>query len=151
MNDFSAMKNNPLLLDRNSYRHSVDITPRFSDLTTAQHLNNVRLVEFYQEARISFDARLKREQDGESLINTRVLVAHLSIDYLREVSYQHSITMRAGVQRIGTTSYQLAIALISNNQCAGLARMVLVNMDGSDPSAITGEWRKLLSSYLLPP
>jgi acyl-CoA thioesterase FadM len=48
------MKINPRLLDPASYHHSSEITPRFSDVDAQQHLNNARLTEFYQEARVLF-------------------------------------------------------------------------------------------------
>jgi acyl-CoA thioester hydrolase len=145
------MKPNPRLIDPSIYRHSVEIMPRFSDLDVQHHLNNVRLAEFYQEARVSFYGRLAREHDFRRPVETRALVAHIAIDYLAEVNYPQPVTMKVGVANIGRTSQTLAIALFSEGRCAGLAKVVLVNNDAQGPVPITDEWRELLSMYLLPP
>ena len=144
------MKTNPRLLDPAIYRHSFEMTTRFSDLDTQKHLNNSRLTEFYQEARVSFNALLEREHGFKRPVGSRSLVAHISIDYLAEVSYPHPVTMRVGVAQVGRTSLTLVIALFSEGRCAGLARAVLVNSDANGPSPITPEWREMLNLYQLP-
>lgn len=145
------MKPNPRLLDPSIYRHSIDITPRFSDVDVQRHLNNVRLLEFYQEARVSFYARLEREHGFRRPATNRTMVAHISLDYLREVNYPQPVEMKVGVANIGRTSQTLAVALFSDGQCAGLAKVVLVNNDAQGPAPITDEWRDLLKLYQLPP
>lgn len=145
------MKPNPRLLDPDSYRHSVEITPRFSDLDAQNHLNNARIAEFYQEARVSFYARLVSEHGFRRPAGNRSLVAHIAIDYLAEVNYPQPVTMKVAVAGIGRTSQTLTIALFSEGRCAGLAKVVLVNSDAQGPAPITDEWRELLSLYLLPP
>jgi acyl-CoA thioester hydrolase len=144
------MKTNPRLLDPSIYRHSVNVSPRFSDLDTQQHLNNSRLTEFYQEARVSFNARLEREHGFKRPVGSRSLVAHISIDYLAEVSYPHTVTMRLGIAQIGRTSITLMIALFSEGRCAGIGKVVLVNSDANGPAPLTDTWREILQLYQLP-
>jgi acyl-CoA thioester hydrolase len=144
------MKINPRLLDPSIYRHAFEMTTRFGDLDTQNHLNNSRLSEFYQEARVSFNARLEREHGLKRPVGSRSLVAHVSIDYLAEISYPHPVTMRVGVSQIGRTSLTLITALFSEGRCAGLARVVLVNSDAQGPSPLIPEWRDILSLYQLP-
>ena len=145
------MKIDPRLLDPGIYPHSVEITPRFSDVDAQQHLNNARLTEFYQEARVSFYGRLDREHGFRRPPGNRFLVAHIAIDYLAEVNYPQPVTMKVAVAHIGRTSHTLAIALFSEGRCAGLARVVLVNSDAHGPAQIPEEWREALSRCLLPP
>jgi acyl-CoA thioester hydrolase len=144
------MKTNPRLLDASIYRHAIEVSSRFSDLDTQKHLNNSRLTEFYQEARVSFNGLLEREHGFIRPAGTRSLVAHISIDYLAEVSYPHPVTMRMGVASVGRTSLTLIIALFSEGRCAGIAKVVLVNSDANGPAAITPEWREMLNLYQLP-
>lgn len=144
------MKPHPSLLDPASYRHSLEMMPRFSDLDAQKHLNNSRLTEFYQEARVDFYEQLFRLHGFRRPAGFRTMVAHISIDYLAEVSYPQPVTMRVAVQQIGRTSHKLAIALFSDGRCAGLAQVVLVNNDANGPAPISDEWRKLLEQYLLP-
>ena len=145
------MKINPRLLDPASYHHSSEITPRFSDVDAQQHLNNARLTEFYQEARVLFYTRLDQEHASRRPAGSRYLVAHIAIDYLAEVNYPQPVTMKVAVAHIGRTSHTLAIALFSEGRCAGLAKVVLVNSDENGPAPIPQEWREALSRYLLPP
>jgi acyl-CoA thioester hydrolase len=145
------MKIDPRLLDPGIYRHSSDITPRFSDVDAQQHLNNARLTEFYQEARVSFYARLDREHGFRRPAESRHLVAHIAIDYLAEVNYPQPVTMKVAVAHIGRSSQTLAIALFSEGRCAGFAKVVLVYTDVNGPAPLPEEWRVALSRYLLPP
>ena len=145
------MKINPGLLDPNIYRHSIEITPRFSDIDAQNHLNNSRITEFYQEARVSFSARLEREHGFKRPAGSRSLVAHIAIDYLAEVNYPRPVTVKLGVANVGRTSQTLAIALFSEDRCAGFAKVILVNADANGPAPINDEWRQVLNLYALPP
>ena len=145
------MKLNPRLLDPSIYRHSLEITPRFSDVDAQNHLNNARLSEFYQEARVSFNSRLQREHGFKRSAETRSLVAHTSIDYLAELNYPQPVTVKLGVAHVGRTSQTLAIALFSDGRCAGFAKVILVNADANGPVPISDEWRQVLNLYALPP
>jgi acyl-CoA thioester hydrolase len=144
------MRPHPRLLDPASYRHAIEMVPRFSDVDAQKHLNNARLVEFYQEARVSFYAMLDREHGFTRPAGNRTMVAHVSIDYLQEVHYPAPTTLRVGVLSIGRTSHTLAIALFSESRCAGFARVVIVNSDASGPAPLTPRWREVLSLYLVP-
>jgi len=145
------MKLNPRLLDPGIYRHSIDITPRFSDVDAQNHLNNARLGEFYQEARVSFYTYLQRAHGFKRPVGNRSLVAHTSIDYLAELNYPQLVTVKLGVAKVGRTSQTLAIALFGESRCAGFAKVILVNADADGPAPISDEWRQILSLYALPP
>lgn len=145
------MKIDPRLLDPALYRHSFDITPRFSDVDTLGHLNNARLTEFYQEARVSFYTGLERTHGLRRRPGLRFLVAHMAIDYLAEVNYPQPVTMKVAVAQLGRSSQTLAIALFSEGRCAGFARVVLVNADAEGPTPIPDELREALRHHLLPP
>jgi acyl-CoA thioester hydrolase len=144
------MKPNPRLLDPSVYPHSVEITTRFSDVDQLQHLNNSRLAEFYQEARLSFYQHLEREHGYVRRPDSRLLVAHLAIDYLAEVHYPHPVTMRVGLAHIGRTSMTLAIALFSQGRCCGLAKSVMVYIEGAGPAPLPDDYRGVLQQYLMP-
>ncbi|MET0987278.1 MAG: thioesterase family protein [Steroidobacteraceae bacterium] len=144
------MKPDPRLLDPSIYPHSIEVSARFSDVDPQQHLNNARLVEFYQEARLSFYQRLRSEHGYQRDARSRILVAHLSVDYLGEVDYPGSVVMRLGVTHIGRSSHTTITALFAAGRCAGLAKAVLVyGIDGAGVP-IPDELRALLSRYQLP-
>lgn len=144
------MKINPRLLDPAIYRYSLDMLPRFSDIDLQNHLNNVRIGEFYQEGRVAFFAQLVREQNLQRAEGLRVLIAHIGIDYLAEVCYPQLITMKLGVAKLGRTSITFQMALFSEGRCAGLANVVVVNADAQGSTPIPDDWRAALTNYLLP-
>ncbi len=144
------MKIDPRLLDPGIYRYSSEMSPRFSDVDLQNHLNNVRIGEFYQEGRVMFFAQLACEQSLKRAEGLRVLIAHIAIDYLAEVSYPHPVMMKSGVAKLGRTSITLQMALFSEGHCAGLASVVVVNADAQGSTPIPDDWRAALNHYLLP-
>ena len=144
------MKPNPALLEPDSYPYSFEITTRFSDIDRLQHLNNVRLAEFYQEARVSFYHHLERAHGYVRQPGSRFLVAHLAIDYLAEVRYPHPVTMRVGIAYIGRTSNTIASALFSQGRCCGLGKAVVVYNEGEQPTPLPEDLRAILQQYLMP-
>jgi len=63
-------------------REFAEESTRFADIDPQWHLNNVRVAEFYQEGRISFNRALSKEFQLEREQGRRILVARQSLDYL---------------------------------------------------------------------
>ena len=144
------MKPNPLRLDRSSYPHTVDVHARFADVDPQWHLNNVRIAEFYQEGRISFNRALAKEFHLERADGQRILVARQSIDYLAEVEWPGLVTVGVGVSRIGGASFVLGLAMFQNDRCVGLSESTLVYATKTGPTRVPERLREVLSSKLLP-
>jgi acyl-CoA thioester hydrolase len=144
------MKPNPRRLDLSIYPHRFQVATRFSDVDPQWHLNNVRLMEYYQEARMLFLDALKKEFDIGRVEGARTLVAHMSVDYLDEVRYPGAVTLGVGVLRIGTTSYSLGLGLFQNDSCAGISVTVLVHANQSGAAPLPEAWREVLQRNLLP-
>ncbi len=123
---------------------------RFSDVDPLWHLNNVRLLEFYQESRLLLHAALGSGFDVVPANSSRILVAHQSIDYLQEVKYPSVIRMGVGILKIGTSSYTIAMAMFQNDLCVGLASTVLVYVDQGRPSPLPAALIEPLRKNLLP-
>lgn len=147
---YRLMKHNPLRLQLPTYPHRTEITLRFADIDPQWHLNNVRVGEYYQEARVSFFRHLSKDLGYERAAGSRTLVVHQSIDYLSEVTYPGSILVGIGVSRIGSSSWSLAMGMFKGETCVGLSATVLVYglADGSAP--IPPAFRALLERFLLP-
>jgi acyl-CoA thioester hydrolase len=144
------MKINPRFLDSNIYRYSVDIPSRFSDIDLQNHLNNTRIGEFYQEGRVRFFNQLVKDKNLQRPEGMRVLVAHIAIDYVAEVNYPRTVTMKLGIAGLGRSSITLQMALFSGERCAGLAKVVVVIADAKGSMPIPEPWRAVLNDYLLP-
>jgi acyl-CoA thioester hydrolase len=144
------MKPDPQRLELRSYPHQFAFVPRFSDIDPQMHLNNVRIGEFYQEARISFFREIGRQFSYSRPSDSRTLVAHQSMDYLREVQYPTPLIIGIGVARVGTSSYELALGMFQQGRCVGLSVAVLVHANAQGPAPIPAEFRAVLQQNLLP-
>jgi acyl-CoA thioester hydrolase len=142
------MKPHPGRLSLSIYPHTIEIQARFADVDPLWHLNNVRIVELYQEARISFNLALR----GESLDarSRRLLVARQSIDYVGEVEWPGAISIGVGVSHIGNASYSIGLAMFQNGKCVGVSDVVLVYATERGPAPIPEHLRGVLSTKMLP-
>lgn len=146
------MKPSPARLELLSYPYTVDIASRFADIDPLWHLNNVRIVEIYQEGRVSFNRALWEEFniEWEREHDRRVVVAHQSLDYLGEVTWPDSVCVAVGVSHIGNTSFSLGLGLFQRGKCVGISDVVLVHMTAEGPARLSDRAREALASQLLP-
>lgn len=144
------MKANPRRLDLGIYPYHVQIETRFADVDPLWHVNNVKIAEYYQEARVSFDAALRNEIDSERAADSHTVVAHLSIDYLHEVKYPGAVMLGVGVGHLGNSSYSVMLAMFQHDRCVGLGTTVLVHASSGSPEALPDRWREVLQKKLLP-
>jgi acyl-CoA thioester hydrolase len=144
------MKHNPRRLQLDTYPHRIEMTLRFADIDPQWHVNNVRVGEYYQEARVSFFRHLGTALGYERAAGSRTLVVHQSIDYLNEVTYPGSIVVGIGVSRIGTSSWSFAMGMFRQMQCVGLSSTVLVYGFAGGAAPLPPEFRALLERFHLP-
>lgn len=103
------MKPDPKLLDEAVYPFFVEITTRFADMDHNRHLNNVAYAQYFEHARVRFN-QLHVFDDAMTAPesrNWRVLVAAISISYLREGRYGPPVRVGIGVARIGNASFTM--------------------------------------------
>jgi len=137
------MKPDAFRLKPETYPLSTIVPTRFRDLDTLGHLNNVAIGSFYEEGRAHLNrtalpAKLRRAE------GVRVLIADVHIAYLAEAHYPGDIDVRAGISRIGTSSYTIALALFQNGDCVGTCETVLVCTDANGARALPDPVREAL-------
>lgn len=142
------MKPDPKRLKRETYPLCVTVPSRFRDLDTLGHINNVAIGSFYEEGRAHLNRTVFPPQTRHAHA-MRMLIADVHIAYLREAHYPGDIEVRAGVLRIGTSSYTIALALFQKGACVGTCETVLVNTDGQKPAPIPDLGRERLEAYRL--
>src|ERR1039458_2546429 len=106
-----------------------ELVARLSSLDFARHVNNASIAAFHEEVRVRFHVRYFGE---DSVFNRRPdggVVAHVSIEYLRETLYGHPIIGCAGVASVGNSSYTVAHALFQSGQCVSEATCVIALRD----------------------
>jgi acyl-CoA thioester hydrolase len=91
------------------------------------------------------DGRRIPTGDGE-----RILIAHQSIDYLREASYPGTLEIGIGVLRIGNSSYTYGMAMFQDGACVSTSDAVLVYADANGPARLPDAYRRRLEGWLMP-
>ncbi|MGJ3232563.1 MAG: acyl-CoA thioesterase [Oceanicaulis sp.] len=142
------MKPDPARLDPAAYPLGVVVPSRFRDLDTLGHINNVAIGSFYEEGRAELN-RTAFPPDYRRAHSMRMLIVDVHIAYLAEAHYPGDLEVRAGVLKIGRTSYTIALGLFQNGACVGVCETVLVNTDGHTPAAIPEDGRKALEALKL--
>jgi acyl-CoA thioester hydrolase len=129
----------------NNYPHQAEFPLRFADVDPLWHLNNVRIVELYQEGRIQFSTALAGHTDMLKSSDMRLLVVRQSVDYLAEVKWPGHVTIGVGVAGIGNSSFTLALGMFQHGSCVGISDAVMVYAGVKQTKALPAAMRELLS------
>ena len=102
--------------------HRIDIQVRFSDTDALGHVNNVSFVAYAETGRLGFAAILGPA--ARSLI-----LAHLAVDFRRQVKFGDAVHVDTWVERVGTTSVTLLQVIRAGDAVAADVRSVVVSFD----------------------
>ncbi|MDQ3628168.1 MAG: acyl-CoA thioesterase [Actinomycetota bacterium] len=112
--------------------HTYSCRVRWSDIDSYGHVNNVKYVEYYQEARIAFISSLGSGAPGVGTVGGFV-VARFDVNYLRPIAFRlEPVQVSTWLTRIGRSSYELQAAVHDEETMFATSRAVLV---GFDPAA----------------
>jgi acyl-CoA thioester hydrolase len=126
------------------YPYVSPVIARYADVDPFWHLNNVAIATYFEDARITFVARLLqlvRLTGGDS----RVLLARLAIDYLREGRWPGQLQVGAAVTSVGRTSVTIGLGLFQDDHCIAVSDAVLVRLGDAGPAPWRDEERAALS------
>ncbi len=120
---------------------------RFSDLDPMGHVNNAAYMSIMEESR----TRLLVETAGKAGASTGFTMAHLDIDFVREIGWPAQVTAAVGVEKVGNSSIHILQAVFLGESCAAHSRTVIVSFDleRRQPIAIKREMRELLAAYAI--
>ena len=111
--------------------HAYSCGIRWSDIDSYNHVNNVKYVEYFQEARIAFLSSL-----GAGVAHGAVegfVVARLDVSYLHPIEFcLEPVQVSTWLTRIGRSSYELQAAVHDEGTVFATSRAALV---GFDPAA----------------
>jgi len=137
-------------VESGGYPLKVRILARYADVDPLWHINNVAIAQYYEEARVSASMKMMDGQRIPSDAGERILIAHQSIDYLREASYPGTLEIGIGVLRVGNSSYTYGMAMFQDGACVSVSDAVLVYADANGPTRLPDEYRRRLESWLMP-
>jgi acyl-CoA thioester hydrolase len=137
-------------LDADRYPARFGYRTVYGDMDTNRHLNNGTFGRLFEEGRSDLHQRIfgtvarSRDPGGCTL-----LLATITMEFLREGRYPGSVEVATAVIRIGHSSFGLAQAAFQDGGCVALADCVMVKAargPGVGPVPLTEAERKVLAT-----
>jgi acyl-CoA thioester hydrolase len=102
--------------------HRLDIQMRFADTDALFHVNNGSFVVFAETGRLHFASIL-----GSAV--RALILAHIAVDFRKQVVFGESVVVETWVERVGTTSVTILQNIRANGALAAEVRSVVVSFD----------------------
>lgn len=134
-------------LQRDLYRFFVRIQTRYRDQDMLQHVNNIALAAYYDEARHRFSHEIFGRVGD--IAGVRIVTADSHIHFLAEVFHPDDLEIATGILRIGNASYQIGQALFQNGRCAGTCTSTFVQATKKGSGPIPDKFRAVLEDFLI--
>jgi len=133
----------PWRLDPAAYPVGDEFGTRYQDLDPNGHLNNVAFAALFENARVRIN-RATRTRPA----NERMMVASVTIAYLREGSFPEPVTICSGIGRIGSSSWTIEQAMFQSGQCIATCDTVVVCRTDGEAKPLRAEVRAELESRM---
>jgi len=102
--------------------HRTAVQMRFADTDALGHVNNGSFVLYAETARLEFLGAL-----GGAVQS--LILAHLAVDFRRQVTFGEAIVVDTWVERVGRTSVTILHAIRADDTVAAEVRSVVVSFD----------------------
>jgi acyl-CoA thioester hydrolase len=123
--------------------HRCDIQMRFADTDALGHVNNGSYIVYAETGRLQFLAVL-----GGAVRS--LILAHVAVDFRRQVVFGEAVSVETWVERVGTTSVTLQQIVRASGAVAAEVRSVVVSFDykAQRPTPWSAESVAALSEYV---
>jgi acyl-CoA thioester hydrolase len=128
-------------LDAGNYPVRFTYRMLYGDMDTNRHLNNGAFGRLFEEGRSDLTHRVV----GMSAKGLILLLATITMEFLREGRYPGSVEVASAVLRVGGSSYVLAQAVFQDQACIALAECVMVKASRDGPVPLTETERDRLA------
>jgi acyl-CoA thioester hydrolase len=132
-------------LDAGNYPVRFTYRTLYSDMDPNRHLNNGAFGRLFEEGRSDLHHRVVGMSGGPAANGLILLLATITMEFLREGRYPGSVEVASAVLRVGGSSYVLAQAAFQDQACIALADCVMVKASPGGPVPLTGTERDLLA------
>ena len=129
-------------LDAGNYPVRFAYRTLYSDMDPNRHLNHGAFGRLFEEGRADLHHRV---MDSSAANGQILLLATITIEFLREGRYPGSVEVASAVLRVGGSSYVLAQAAFQDGACVALADCVIVKASRDGPVPLTEAERALLA------
>jgi acyl-CoA thioester hydrolase len=128
----------------------LDIQVRYADLDTLQHVNNVAIMDYVEQARIAY-YRASGIWDGTIHKGFGTVVAGFKIDYLVSILYDDPVRVGVKVSHIGSKSirYRFQVENSENGTVFARGEVVVVsfNHETGKSQPVPQEWREKIAAF----
>lgn len=127
-------------------KHLTEIQMRFADTDALGHVNNGSYIVYAETGRLSFLHIL-----GGAVRS--LILAHVSVDFRRQVVFGEAVSVETWIKHIGTTSVTLQQNILAGGIIAAETRSVVVffDYDTQRPKPWTAEARAAFADYVEAP
>jgi acyl-CoA thioester hydrolase len=116
----------PAAWSEEAYRRPIQV--RFSDVDLLGHVNNVRYLDYLQDAQTDLAVGVFREARVDGTVD--LVVVRTDIDYLGQMNLRpEPYAVWARVEAVGTTSVTYELELRDDDRVMARSRVVSVNVD----------------------
>jgi acyl-CoA thioester hydrolase len=131
-------------------RFVYDCPVRWSDMDAYGHINNVRFLTYYEEARVALMFTGARDA-GVTSLEAGIVISRHEVDYLRPVDYGTPVRIEMWIEEIRPSRFTVAYELFAAAALASRARSVCVPFDLSAqrPRRLADAEREYLLPWLL--
>lgn len=107
-------------------RHVYPLRVRWSDVDAYRHVNNVKYIEYLQEARIAYMMSLHEEGD----VFSQFVVARIDVDYRRPILFRLApYQVHTWISHLGRTSFTVSHEIRDGDAVLARAELVAVGFD----------------------
>jgi acyl-CoA thioester hydrolase len=135
-------------LDAGRYPARFGYRTLYSDIDPNRHLNNGAFGRLFQEGRADLLHRVFGVSGTGIPSRPALLLATITMEFLREGRYPGSVEVATAVTRVGQSSFGLAQAAFQDGACVALADCVMVKATrgpGSGPVPLSEAEREVLA------
>lgn len=111
---------------RADYPHQVTDVVRFGDLDVQGHINNAVFATYFESGRV---AMFRNADLGIGVADATVVLVRQEIDFLRELRWPGNVIIGTALAELGRSSFTVAQAIFSGEQCVAAGRATLVMID----------------------
>lgn len=128
------------------------ITPRFCETDLLGHVNNTALPAWFEQARLPFFTLFCTDVALASRSNFPLVLAHLDLDFRREIRLGTDVEIHTRVARLGTSSFTVHQEAWQRGELCAEGHVVLVHFDhvSRQSRPLTPALRARLETWMTP-
>lgn len=135
-------------MDEISFKHSIPIQLRSSDMDRFGHINNAVYFTFYDLGKTNYIETVCSGVDWEK---EAIVVVQINVSFMSQIYGTDHIAVQTAVTSIGTKSFELAQRVVDTRtgdvKCFCRSVMVTYDLVKHESKPLTEEWIKAICDY----